>query len=353
MNIERIDDAGFIARYASVKETGNVTEVTEMLAVSNPHMVNISKDEMLNIRTGEVVQKNHADNKSELAKSVRESLKGVRDLVNVNCTIASNIRWCTFTYAENMKDTVRLKHDFEVFWKRFKRWCIKNGYPIPEYISVVEPQARGAWHMHVFLIWTSEAPFVPNAELAAMWGQGFVNVKAVKNVDNIGAYFSAYLADVAIDDFEEGSLPEDRVVEKVSEDGRTLKKYIKGGRLHLYPAGMKICRHSRGIKYPEVERVSPDDAIKKKASAGTLTFSSCFAVMADDGGVVNIIRKSYYNSKRSPVSNNLVFEGDEMLSEFLQWYESIEKLEKISVSGTRSVIDGHEQTSSQEDSTQL
>lgn len=351
MNMERINDDGFIARYASVKETGNVTEVTEMLSISNPVTININKDLMVDLRTGEVIEKNHADNKSELSKSVRESLKGIRDLVNVNCTESPNIRWSTFTYAENMTDTVRLKHDFEVFLKRFKRWCIKYGYLVPEYISVVEPQARGAWHMHVFFIWPCEAPFIPNAELAAMWGQGFVSVKAVNNVDNIGAYFSAYLADVAVDDFEKGAMPSGRIVEKVSEDGRTRKKYIKGGRLHLYPAGMKICRHSRGIKYPEVERVSPDDVIKKKASAGTLTFSSCFAVMADDGGVVNIIRKSYYNSKRTPVSNNLVFEGDEMLAEFLQWYECIEKLEKVSVSGTRSVIDGHEQTPSQEDST--
>lgn len=30
------------------------------------------------------------------------------------------------------------------------------------------------------------------------------------------------------------------------------KKFIKGGRLHLYPTGMRIYRKSKGIKEPEI-----------------------------------------------------------------------------------------------------
>src|SRR5690625_653782 len=86
--------------------------------------------------------------------------------------------------------------------------------------------------------------------MADLWGHGFVTIKSMKDVDNIGAYFSAYLADLehTSENIHEALSEGLKVVER-EIDGQK-KKFIKGGRLHLYPAGMKLYRKSKGVEYP-------------------------------------------------------------------------------------------------------
>ena len=75
------------------------------------------------------------------------------------------------------------------------------------------------------------------------------------------------------------------------------KKFVKGGRLFLYPPGMNIIRTSRGVKRPQVEYMSREQA-QKKVSSAKETFSCAFEIVSDDGQIVNRISKAYYNSKR-------------------------------------------------------
>lgn len=262
----------------------------------------LTKDDYVDLRTGEVKTYKHIAHRAESEQSMRHTLARIRALVNTNVSRPECVRWVTLTYAENMTDTKRLYVDFVAFWKRFKRYCKRNGFQNPEYISVQEPQARGAWHVHAFFIWNERAPFVSNADLAKLWGQGFVSVKALNNCDNVGAYFSAYLGDIPITDVDVITPEQERqVVEKelTAPDGCTVKKkYIKGGRLHLYPPGMNIVRKSRGVREPMVERMTLEQA-KKKISGQTETFSRSFEITNDDSGeIVNHITKKYYNSKR-------------------------------------------------------
>jgi hypothetical protein len=116
-----------------------------------------------------------------------------------------------------------------------------------------------------------------------MWGHGFTKIQGVpEDCDNLGAYLSAYLSDMAM-----------------SEDGDGKgKKYIKGARLKLYPVGVNIYRHSRGIKQPQSEQLCMDRIEKEKASSGKLTFSNTVAILSDDGEQRNIITHEYYNIKR-------------------------------------------------------
>lgn len=293
-------------RYCKVVKAGNITETIEMTHKPELHCLKLSADEYVNTDTGEVGEYNHAGNRAELQESVRKTIAKLRLIINANCLECSKLHWITLTYAENMTDTERLYHDFKKFWHKFTRWCNnpkRGGVPVPEYIAVAEPQARGAWHMHVIFIWSIAAPFIDNnSVLAPMWGHGFTKIKGVADCDNIGAYFSAYLADIPI---EEGG---ENVAGAIKEVGG--KKYIKGGRLHLYPSGMQLYRHSKGIVYPE-ETVYEQEEVREvkriKASAGTLTFESRIAVLlaAEDvevvpsiGAATQIIRHSYYNTKR-------------------------------------------------------
>lgn len=75
---------------------------------------------------------------------------------------------------------------------------------------------------------------MPCQEFEQIWGLGFCRIERLKNIDNIGAYLSAYLTNAEFSDIDSQK-----------------KKYIKGSRLWLYPKGIRIYRKSKGIKYPK------------------------------------------------------------------------------------------------------
>ena len=115
----------------------------------------------------------------------------------------------------------------------------------------------GAWHSHLLLRFNDiDKVYIENEKMRNLWGHGFVTVRSLKDVDNIGAYLSAYLSDVELTDeniiraFEN----QDTINIVAREVEGKEKKFIKGGRLHLYPSGMNLYRKSKGIKFPERKR---------------------------------------------------------------------------------------------------
>lgn len=289
-----------------VTTTGNIFEIMEMTRVNRKgsSIINLGNDTYINksdidYETGEMppdkIKKfKRTENRGENKTGLARSMKAVRDLINCNVTVPENVRWMTFTYAENMTDNKRLCSDRGAFWKRVIRWHNKQSLPIPEYISIVEPQGRGAWHLHELWIYKEKAPFLPNETIRNLWQQGFVTVKKLEDVDNIGAYITAYLCDVPLNEFEpDGEQHEIKEV-IVNVDGQlTSKKYVKGGRLHLYPAKMNFYRTSRGIEKPTVEWMKEWEAIEK-ASSAKLTYSKTIRLTDDD--YINDIHYEYYNS---------------------------------------------------------
>ena len=289
---------------AKVTTMGNITEVLVMKKAANgPPCQKVDKDHFLDFRTGELRDIEHATSRADDNKSIRRTLANIRALVNTNVLDPDCVRWVTLTYKDNMTDTKKLYRDLTNFWKRFKYWCESEGYEKPEYITVIEPQGRGAWHAHSFYIWKDKAPFIPNnTVLEPLWGHGFTKIKAVDNCDNIGAYFSAYLGDIPLDDWEklpenekEKTLLSSEIVEKSFTNAQDLtktKKFLKGGRLALYPAGMNIVRTTRGIKPPQIEKMEYGEA-KKKIGSLQPTFSRTYEIVSDDGTICNTLTKAY------------------------------------------------------------
>lgn len=288
---------------------GHITEVTTMKkkALGLP-IQKLDNDHYLDLRTGEVFEYDHGNTRADSTEGIRRTLAYIRALINTNVTEAERCRWVTLTYAENMTDVKRLYEDFRRFWLRFCYWCKNNGFEKPEYITVQEPQGRGAWHIHAFFIWPDKAPFIDNnSVMEVLWGHGFTSTKALNDVDNVGAYFSAYLGDMPLDDI--AKLPPEQVAEVMEgcevvvkefpdEQERVKeKRFVKGARLKLYPAKMNIVRKTKGIMPPTVERMTYEEA-QKKVSSAKLTFSRSYEVLDDACDVCNTLTKSYYNSKR-------------------------------------------------------
>lgn len=291
MNISKINKYQKIpVNYCKKTTAGNTVEFLSMSSKPlAPPIQKIDYDHYCNTNTGEILEYLHTKSRAEGKNELRKSFKRIRDTINANCTESEKLHWITLTYAENMTDTERLYHDFKDFWLRFKRFCTKSNYPAPEYITVIEPQARGAWHCHCIFIWSIERPFIENSVFADIWGHGFVKIKAVKECDNLGAYLSAYLGDVPLEDGQ--AAPPNSTVKEVNG-----KRYIKGGRLNMYPTGANIIRTSRGIKRPSQEVIAPETAHIEKIKTGCRTFRSALKVESENSNL--LLTKEYYNTKK-------------------------------------------------------
>ena len=118
-----------------------------------------------------------------------------------------------------------------------------------DYIYVPEPHEKGDWHIHL-LLKADKNLYISNDDLREIWSYGFVKVNRLQDVDNIGAYVSAYLINI--------------------KDGEQTKK---GARLYLYPPNHKLYRASKGIKKPECVYMKYSEAVKD-LSEKDLTFKS-------------------------------------------------------------------------------
>lgn len=281
--------------YVTVTQTGSIVEVQYMEKMNHTATIRkLNADEYLELSTGEIKEYKHIENRSQSYKSLRATFKKLRYLINNNFCGRKNELFITLTYEENMQDTKRLYEDMKNFMKRLK-YQFKNSTTV-DYLSVVEPQQRGAWHVHLLLRFNDlSSVFIPSAELATLWGHGFVKIKRVDGVDNIGAYLTAYLADLELTPetmavaFQTGH----DVVEK-EVDGQK-KAFIKGGRLHMYPSGMNLFRKSKGIAYPEREIMTYAGA-KKIVGSAQPHYKKKYEIQADDFS--NTLIFEQYNLKR-------------------------------------------------------
>ena len=271
---------------------GNVLEVRYMRKQAKPPPIQkLSANTGVDTRTGEFIEFQHNESRAQDKASVAQSLKRLRDIINANTENPDAALWVTLTYAENMTDSNRLYEDFRRFWQRFTYYLNKRGLPRAEYITAAEPQGRGAWHLHGLFLFPDKAPFIPNANMARIWGHGFTKTTNLKGVDNIGLYLTAYLGDMELTEaISAGALHGGRL----GETKREGKAVIKGARLHLYPAGFNIYRHSRGVKMPQVYKTTERKA-REIVGDAPLTYEKTIELTDEAGEVVNCINYRQYN----------------------------------------------------------
>ncbi len=290
-----------------VKEMGNVTEIMySNTYASKCSIKKLDADNYIDLKTGEVKKFVKIENRAQDLSSVRKTLGRLRDYINTNVTDVDNCKWVTLTYQENMTDTVKLNNDFKNFNRRLRK---EIGHY--EYIVSREPQGRGAWHCHVILIFKNKAPFIHNDVIWKAWspkgfkkGIDYTKTQKLDDVDNVGAYLTAYMADMELRDAVEhtdvlGRSSGLKVKEiDVIENGEKVKKsYVKGARLYLYPPKFNIYGCSNGIEEPNIYYDTEKNA-QKKVSAGTLTYSKSIQLSDSETNFNKIIDYRYYNSKR-------------------------------------------------------
>lgn len=296
MKITRTDEVSLAPDdFVTVTEMNHIVEVQHMTKMnSKAHIKKLDKDHYVVIETGEIKEFQHSENRQGNYNSLRQTFKKLRYLINNNFVGSGNELHVTLTYKKNMTDTKQLYKDFKNFIERLRTYY-KNEGSI-DYLAVMEPQGRGAWHGHVLMRFNDlDKVFVKNKDMKDLWGHGFVTIKSLKEVDNIGAYLSAYLADV--------ELTEDNFVGAVVADGEVQikevegKRYIKGGRLHMYPSGMNLYRKSKGIIPPERQGMYFEN-IKKVVGAATPHYQKAIHIEDDEKDFETTISYLQYNKKR-------------------------------------------------------
>ncbi len=311
----------------TVTTQGNITNVKHLTFKNEECPIEkIDADHYRIKKTGEVREYVHIENRSQSLNSLRQTFSRLRELINSNVSNPNKCLWVTLTYrqdnGEPMTDPDKLMDDFKKFQEKLRRsYCPSHNIGKPEYISVVEPQGSGAWHCHVILIFPTTHHYIPNEDIARMWGQGFTSTKALKSqfgndVDNVGAYLTAYLGDIPLDEVlaKSGLTSQDEVKtayvfnEKLNKMEE--KHFVKGARLKYYPRHFKLYRHSRGIFEPIKEEMTFLEA-KKKARGQALTYSSHNLVELKNNGSTtlrNVVSNYYFNSVRE--NTQVIYEHD-------------------------------------------
>lgn len=269
-------------------------------------------------QTGEIIdtkEYNINKNRAQNISGLKQTMKHIRALINNNFTGANNELFITLTYRQTdgkpMTDVNKVSIDFQQFIKRIRR-----KYSDLEYIAVLEPQENGAWHWHLlakFTNWSAnkQIKIENNAIIEPLWGHGFTNTKAIKKVDNIGAYLSAYLANIEINEQNKEDVfntiytsGQEIVIEEKEvkgNDGKKInKKFIKGGRMYLYPSGTNIFRYSRGIKKPASQYMTYSEVKETLIGDKTPDFARTIIIehKNNDGGstrTLNSVTYEHYN----------------------------------------------------------
>ena len=212
----------------------------------------LSATEFLDKRTGEVrkfqINDKRTDNRYQLLKTFAEA----RNRINYNIQEPEKVMFLTLTYRENVQNTEKVYNDF----KNFNKLFLRPIYGQFEYITAMEPQGRGAWHLHVLLIFKDKLPYFDAKTVRKAWGKGAVRLERIDSVENAGAYLSAYLTDT------------------YNENEHMREKHA---RLSKYPKQCHIFRWSKGIKKPPETRISQAEfeALLQNAS---VQYQTCFSI---------------------------------------------------------------------------
>jgi hypothetical protein len=223
----------------------------------------LSDNRYLNLETGEIKKGRINTDNSKNIESMRKTKNKLFNKINHNFEGKPNEKFLTLTYAENMNNPEQLYKDFDRFWKKYRYRFGK----FVDYISIVEPQERGAFHFHVLIRHNDQKTIIiPVDGLEHMWKNGQVWIEPIKDVQHLANYFMKFEC------------------------------------IHHYPPNMKLVRSSKGIISPKEEKMMYakfQDKIKEVVGDTTPNYSYTIPIHDSDKVLINTIRYEYYNNNSS------------------------------------------------------
>lgn len=134
-----------------------------------------------------------ADKEENRVKVLSRARKTVRRLINANIGQYGTdftAKFLTLTFAEHVTDIPMANYEFKKFIQRMNyEYFGKNGANM-RYVGVIEFTKIGRVHYHVVIF---NIPYTKADKIAKIWGNGFIKVNRIENVDNVGAYVCKYM----------------------------------------------------------------------------------------------------------------------------------------------------------------
>ena len=135
-----------------------------------------------------------SNNYDEHRKQVlQRAKKNLRRLINANVGQYGEeftAKFLTLTFKDNVQDIEQANYEFKKFIQRLNYKLYGTKKANLKYTCVVEFQKRGAIHYHVIIY---NMPYVKANDISNIWGNGFIKINKIDDIDNVGAYVSEYL----------------------------------------------------------------------------------------------------------------------------------------------------------------
>lgn len=158
-------------------------EVIEVYKYENPVLYGY-EDKKKNSKGRQAVA-SEEDKKKNREKVLSRASRELRRIINSN--IQKHSKFVTLTFKDNIQDLGVANYEFKKFVQR-----LNYNYKIKlQYSVVIEFQERGAIHYHALFYNLTEKLDINR--VADLWGNGFIKVNSIKDVDNVGAYVCKYM----------------------------------------------------------------------------------------------------------------------------------------------------------------
>jgi len=240
-------------------QSGDIIEIYEY---SEGYLKGYKLDE--NERNGRKSSETNSDDTDSRERALKRAKANLRRLINSNVGQYGKeftAKFLTLTFRENVQDIKQANYEFKKFIKRLNYKLYGTKKANLKYTTVIEFQKRGAIHYHTIIY---NMPYLKSNEISNIWGNGFIKINKIDDVDNVGAYIGEYLGQA-----EKGQ-------GKSTEDDR-----LRGQKTHF---------SSRGLFKP-VEIT--DKKIVEQVSAALLNEEASYYATFENEHLGNITYKQY------------------------------------------------------------
>lgn len=144
------------------------------------------------------------DKKKNRGDVLSRAKKEVRRIINANIGQYGEefrAKFVTLTFKEHVTDLKTANYEFTKFIKRLNYALFGTKVNNLRYTVVPEFTKIGRVHYHVVFY---NIPYIKADKLSEIWGNGFIKINAIDNVDNVGAYVSKYMTKDNDDDRLQG-----------------------------------------------------------------------------------------------------------------------------------------------------
>jgi len=169
-------------------QSGDIIEIYEY---SEGYLKGYTLDE--NERNSRTSLESNSDDTDSRERALKRAKANLRRLINANVGQYGKeftAKFLTLTFKENVQDIKQANYEFKKFIKRLNYKLYGTKKANLKYTTVIEFQKRGAIHYHTIIY---NMPYLKSNEISNIWGNGFVKINKIDDVDNVGAYVGEYL----------------------------------------------------------------------------------------------------------------------------------------------------------------